>query len=118
MKIEAMFSRAAFCALTMLPTATGGALAQTIEGTGSGDPLGSIQEIRKQIEEQWDGRPGQVVKGAAGVVGMAAALSAAKEAVSYEGMMRGDGSVSGDSGIGTTPDGGGTTSTSSTTSTS
>lgn len=112
-----MFRRVTVAALLALPLSGTAAMAQSTTDTGSGGALGSVQDIRRQIEEQWNGVPGQVVKGTAGVIGLAAALSAANEAVSFEGTMRRDGSVSAGSSIGGSDGGGGATSTSSTTGT-
>ena len=112
-----MISRALMAISVGALLLAGAATAQTVGEAGQGSALGSIEEIRKQIEQQWDGRPGQVVKGTIGVVGMAIALSAAKEAVSLEGALRGDGSVSASSSAASGPDSGSSTTTSSTTST-
>lgn len=111
-----MWRRIAIAALLAQSVTAGGAAAQSTGDTGTGGALGSLQDIQKQLEEQWNGPPGQVAKGAVGVAGMAMALSAAREALSLEGSLRRDGSVSSNSNAGG-GDGGGSTGATSTTGT-
>ena len=73
--------------------------------TGSGGMLASLGELQQQFDQQWDGRPGQFAKGALGAIGLARALGAAYDALTYEKTVRRDGSTSkhssaGDSGSG------------------
>ncbi len=82
----------------------GPALAQTQNAakTGVGNALESLEAIQKEFDKQWSGPPGQVVKGAAGLAGMAAALSVAQDAVTFKLRIRGDGSVDSGSAASTT----------------
>ena len=74
---------------------SGTALAQSqnVAKTGVGNPLDTLEALQAEMNKHWDGRPGQVVKGAVGLAGVAAALSAASDAVNFRLRIRGDGSV-------------------------
>ncbi len=71
------------------------AMAQTQNSaqTGAGRALETLDALQAEITKQWDGRPGQLVKGAVGVAGLAAALAAAENALTYQLRVRADGSV-------------------------
>ena len=76
---------------------------QNAAQTGVGGAIESIQALQEAVSEQWAGPPGQVVKGAVGLAGVAAALAAAQDAVTFKLRVRGDGSVdSGSSATSTT----------------
>jgi len=102
---------ALFAALS--PARLSPAMAQTQNSaqTGVGGALETLQALQTEIDRQWAGPPGRLVKGAVGVAGLAAALSVAEKALTYSLRVRGDASV--DS-VSTTT----TTSTSTSTSTS
>ncbi|MDP6833036.1 MAG: hypothetical protein QF521_14820 [Alphaproteobacteria bacterium] len=89
----------AFCLTIMAMTP---AMAQSQNGTetGVGEALESLQALQEEYQKQWGGLPGRVVKGAVGLAGVAAALSAAQKAVTFQLRVQGDGSV--DSGSTTT----------------
>ena len=72
---------------------SGGAFAQSqnIAKTGAGNPFDTLEALEAEIKKYSDGRLGQVVKGAAGLVGMAAALSVANDSVNFR--IRPDGSL-------------------------
>lgn len=53
--------------------------------TGSGGVLQTMEQIQGEYQKLWDGRPGQVVKGAIGAAAIARALGAARDAVTFEG---------------------------------
>ena len=74
---------------------SGTALAQSqnVTKTGVGNPLDTLEALQAEMNKYWDGRPGQVLKGAVGLAGVAAALSVASDAVSFKLRIRGDGSV-------------------------
>ena len=89
--------------------------AQDTSKTGSGT-TGSVDDLRAQFDQQWNGTPGQLVKGAIGLVGLALALSAANDAVSYQ-VEVDPGGASASSGGSGSSSGGTSTSTSTSTST-
>ncbi|MDP6567785.1 MAG: hypothetical protein QF578_23365 [Alphaproteobacteria bacterium] len=70
------------------------ALAQNVEQTGTGTALPSLQELRAELDRQWEGMPGRVTKGAVGAAGVAAAQAAAREALTFSLRVRPDGTVS------------------------
>ena len=74
---------------------SGTALAQSqnVAKTGVGNPLDTLEALQAEMNKHWDGRPGQVVKGAVGLAGVAAALSVASDAGNFKLRIRGDGSV-------------------------
>ncbi len=74
---------------------SGVALAQSQNAaqTGTGSAMKSLEALEAAVTEQWSGRPGQIAKGAVGLAGLAAALSAADRAVNFKLRVRGDGSV-------------------------
>jgi hypothetical protein len=96
---------------------SGVALAQTqnAKQTGTGGAFATLEALETAMTEQWSGLPGQIVKGAAGLAGMAAALAAANSAVTFKLRVRGDGSVDA---AGATPVSSGTSLSTSTTSSS
>lgn len=69
------------------------AQSQNVAKTGVGNPLDTLEALQSEMNKRWDGRPGQVVKGAVGLAGVAAALSVASDAVNFKLRIRGDGSV-------------------------
>ncbi len=73
---------------------------QNAAQTGVGEAIESLQDLQDAFSEQWAGPPGQVFKGAVGLAGVAAALAAAQDAVTFKVRVQGDGSV--DSGGSTT----------------
>ena len=83
---------------------SGPALGQTGNAakTGTGGALKSLGALQEEFSKQWDGRAGRMTKGAIGLAGVAAALSAANKAVSFQLRLRGDGSVDASGGSGTT----------------
>ena len=91
---------------------------QNAAQTGTGSPLGALEALQAEMSNQWGGRPGQVVKGVVGLVGVAAALSAASDAVNFKLRVNGDGSIdsggSGDTSSASASDGNATSSTTST----
>ncbi|MBL6953851.1 MAG: hypothetical protein ISR50_14530 [Alphaproteobacteria bacterium] len=84
---------ALFAALS--PARLSPAMAQTQNSaqTGAGGALETLQALQTEIDKQWAGPPGQLVKGAVGVAGLAAALLAAEKALTYSLRVRGDASV-------------------------
>ncbi len=71
------------------------AMAQTQNGaqTGVGGTLEALRALQEEAGKQWDGRLGQVAKGAGGLAGLAASLMAARDALTFQLRIRGDGSV-------------------------
>ena len=69
------------------------AQSQNVAKTGVGNPLDTLEALQAAMNKQWDGPPGQVVKGAVGLAGVAAALSVASDAMNFKLRIRGDGSV-------------------------
>ena len=71
----------------------GGALAQSQNATktGTGGAFDTLEALQTEISNYSDGRLGQVFKGAAGLAGIASALSLASDAVNFR--IRADGSV-------------------------
>ena len=80
-------------ALVLALSGTALAQSQNVAKTGAGNPLDALEALQTEMNKHWDGRPGQVVKGAVGLAGVAAALSAASDAVNFKLRIRGDGSV-------------------------
>ena len=80
-------------ALSLALLGTAMAQSQNVAKTGVGNPLGTLEALQAEMKKHWDGRPGQVVKGAVGLAGVAAALSVASDAVNFKLRIRGDGSV-------------------------
>ena len=89
----------AFCLAAMTAIAPAMAQSQNAAQTGVGKAINSIQALQGAASEHWAGPPGQVVKGAVGLAGMAAALMSAQDALNFKLRVRGDGSV--DSGVST-----------------
>ena len=81
------------CLMAMGAVTSAGAQSQNSAQTGAGNAAGSLEALQAEFDRQWDGRPGQVIKGAAGLAGMAAALSAAADALNFKVRVQGDGSV-------------------------
>ncbi len=81
--------------IALVQVYSGMALAQSqnVAKTGAGNPLDTLEALQTEMNKHWDGRLGQVVKGAVGLAGVAAALSAASDAVNFRLRIRGDGSV-------------------------
>lgn len=102
--------------LTVMAHASAMAQSQNNGQTGVGEAMKSLEALQEAYQKQWDGTPGRMVKGAAGLAGMAAALSAAQKAVTFQLRVRGDGSL--DSGSSATTTTATSVSTSTTTSTS
>ena len=69
------------------------AQSQNVAKTGAGNPLDTLEALQMEMNKHWDGRPGQILKGAVGLAGVAAALSVASDAVNFKLRIRGDGSV-------------------------
>ena len=80
-------------ALVLALSGTALAQSQNVAKTGAGNPLDTLEALQTEMNKHWDGRPGQVVKGAVGLAGVAAALSVASDAVNFKLRIRGDGSV-------------------------
>ena len=80
-------------ALSLALSGTALAQSQNVAKTGAGNPLDTLEALQTEMNKHWDGRPGQVVKGAVGLAGVAAALSVASDAVKFRLRIRGDGSV-------------------------
>ena len=80
-------------ALVLALSGTALAQSQNVAKTGAGNPLDILEALQTEMNKHWDGRPGQVVKGAVGLAGVAAALSAASDAVNFRLRLRGEGSV-------------------------
>ena len=80
-------------ALVLALSGTALAQSQNVAKTGAGNPLDTLEALQTEMNKHWDGRPGQVVKGAVGLAGVAAALSVASDAVNFRLRIRGDGSV-------------------------
>lgn len=101
--------------------AAGAGLAQDTSQTGSGGTAGSISDIQGEFDKQWNGTPGQLIKGAIGFAGLALVIGATNDALSFDGSVTPDGASvnAGGSGAGTNSTGTSTstTTTSSTTST-
>jgi len=72
---------------------SGGALAQNQNTgkTGTGNAFETLEALQTEIRKYSDSRFGQFVKGAAGLAGIASALSVASDAVNFR--IRADGSV-------------------------
>jgi hypothetical protein len=72
-----------------------GAVAQTQNSaqTGAGGAPESLEALQAEVNEKWAGPPGQIVKGAVGLAGLVAALSAAQSALTFQLQLRGDGSL-------------------------
>ena len=100
----------------MLLSGTAIAQSQNAAKTGVGDALETLEALQVEVDKQWSGLPGQFVKGAVGLVGLEAALSAADKALSFQLRIKGDGSADTGGGalITTTPGTNATTTTSST----
>jgi len=67
------------------------AQSQNTAKTGTGTPFNTLEALQMEIRKYSDGWPGQLVKGGAGLAGVAAALSAASNAVNFS--VRADGTV-------------------------
>ena len=80
-------------ALSLALSGTAMAQSQNVAKTGVGNPLDTLEALQAEMNKHWDGRPGQVLKGAVGLAGVAAALSVASDAVNFKLRIRGDGSV-------------------------
>ena len=87
----------------LMPTSD--VVAQARSSAGAGGPLVVATDAPGQLDrltEHWNGAFGRAVKGAIGVAGLAAALSAAHSALTdargLQGSLRGDGSISRQSG--------------------
>lgn len=72
---------------------------QNVTSTGLGEAMKSANDIQKKIQQYWDGRTGELLKGTVGLAQAAAALSAAKQAVTFKGVVRRDGSCCAASGL-------------------
>ncbi|MDE0944750.1 MAG: hypothetical protein OSB58_20290 [Alphaproteobacteria bacterium] len=82
------------CLMAIGAVATGAvAQSQNSAKTGTGNAAGSLEALQAEYERHWNGPPGQVVKGAVGLAGMAAALSVASDALNFKLRINGDGSV-------------------------
>jgi len=104
-----------------LSAASAVAVAQTQNSTqtGTGGALKSLEALQAKVDEHWAGPTGQIVKGAVGLAGLVAALSAAQNALTFQLRIRGDGSLAAGSsaGVNTATSTSTVTSTSSSTST-
>ena len=82
-----------FIVLSLALSGTAMAQSLNVDKTGVGNPLDTLEALQAEMNKHWDGRPGQVVKGAVGLAGVAAALLVASDAVNFKLRIRGDGSV-------------------------
>lgn len=93
MTVRQAAARAVTLCCLLLAPAPLTAQTQNLQKTGSGSVLDTLDSAQTEFDKHWSGRPGQLVKGSVGIIGIAQALTAAKDAVTSEGGINAQGDI-------------------------